>query len=71
MGGMTSNLPFIAVNVLVGVMLAWSLVIGIQNRQTVGGKIAMGLAGTCLLLQGAFLSLVAIIAISAKAGHPF
>lgn len=68
---MTSNLPFIAVNVLVAAMLVWSLVIGVQNRQTVGGKIAIGLAGICLLLQGAFLSLVAIIVISAKAGQPF
>lgn len=68
---MGSNLPFMAVNVLVATLLVTSLVVGIQHRQTFGGKVAIGLAGTCLLLQGAFLSLVAIIVISAKAGHPF
>lgn len=68
---MASNLPFYVFIVIVAAMLIATLVAGIQNWQTIGGKITAIAAGFLLVVFAAFVALVAIIVISGHAGHPF
>lgn len=68
---MTSNLPLFAVIAIVAAALIAAIVAGMQNWRTIGGKITVIVAGLLLLVLVAFVSLVAIIVVSGRAGHPF